>query len=687
MNKKHLFILLLFLSAIQLRAQSPPEGIPLQGIVATPTEFLANESVDLTIGIITLETNGTETISYEETHQVSTNQFGLYTTMIGEGTPTSNGANNNFADINWANSNKWIQIQVTANGTSLTIENHRLYSVPYTLYAKNIAPISITTLTDVNATDLQSNEVLKWNGTEWVNDAAINDADFAMLAQQAANADTATVALYGINSDTIINQVNYAFETGNVNNANSAITANLVDTVDYTDSAIITDSLDLVLLQGNDIMNELNVAVTNDQKLIFKSNNQPALTIDESGQVSNGTNTNTTEALLHVEGSNGVLFTRPPNNCDSIPLFCYQNTYNLTDAEIQYCNGLYNACTELGFNTTLPISDNTSLMFYNPNSGSLRAGLYDTQFHQVDSTMGVRSFSGGKNSTAGRVSFAWGLNNNANGRGALTIGEGNSYTFDSLFTYCCGAAIGYQCEAFHWRAIAMGYKTTANLPKCCTFAMGYQSHCDGFTSVAIGRHLEVSSGFAVALGNWGNPRQGSFMWVDNSPDTILQMPDQGFQFMVLATGGTQFFSNVELTAGVEVLPGGGAWTSLSDVNRKENFKALRPELVLRKIQDLEISTWNYKNQAPENRHMGVMAQDFHAAFGLGQFDTMINTVDMDGVTLAGIKGLVNRVDQLQLKLNTTNSLDKEIQDTKQSFSEIDEQMDELEARIQKLNQQ
>ena len=37
--------------------------------------------------------------------------------------------------------------------------------------------------------------------------------------------------------------------------------------------------------------------------------------------------------------------------------------------------------------------------------------------------------------------------------------------------------------------------------------------------------------------------------------------------------------------------------------------------------------------------MGPTAQDFHAAFGLGETPTMINTVDVSGVALAAIKGL------------------------------------------------
>ena len=37
--------------------------------------------------------------------------------------------------------------------------------------------------------------------------------------------------------------------------------------------------------------------------------------------------------------------------------------------------------------------------------------------------------------------------------------------------------------------------------------------------------------------------------------------------------------------------------------------------------------------------MGAMAQDFRAAFGLGETELGINTLDADGVALAAIQGL------------------------------------------------
>ena len=49
---------------------------------------------------------------------------------------------------------------------------------------------------------------------------------------------------------------------------------------------------------------------------------------------------------------------------------------------------------------------------------------------------------------------------------------------------------------------------------------------------------------------------------------------------------------------------------------------------------MSIATWNWKSQDASIRHMGPMAQDFHAAFGLGETDKGISTMDADGVALA-----------------------------------------------------
>lgn len=82
---------------------------------------------------------------------------------------------------------------------------------------------------------------------------------------------------------------------------------------------------------------------------------------------------------------------------------------------------------------------------------------------------------------------------------------------------------------------------------------------------------------------------------------------------------------------------GSVWTNACDENLKEGFSEVDPEQVLEKVAEMPISVWSYKGT--QHVHMGPTAQDFHAAFGLGENDTSIGTVDADGVALAAIKGL------------------------------------------------
>jgi trimeric autotransporter adhesin len=117
------------------------------------------------------------------------------------------------------------------------------------------------------------------------------------------------------------------------------------------------------------------------------------------------------------------------------------------------------------------------------------------------------------------------------------------------------------------------------------------------------------------------------------------------RLFVKTPGGTTFFSNEGQSAGVTLAPGGGAWTSVSDRNAKENFRPVDAADVLAKVVALPISRWNYKSQDSNVQHLGPMAQDFKAAFDLGESDTGITTVDADGVALAAIQGLNKKLEE------------------------------------------
>ncbi len=57
-------------------------------------------------------------------------------------------------------------------------------------------------------------------------------------------------------------------------------------------------------------------------------------------------------------------------------------------------------------------------------------------------------------------------------------------------------------------------------------------------------------------------------------------------------------------------------TVVSDKTKKENFQPVDGDEVLSKLRSLEVPSWNFIGQNPEEfRHYGPMGQDFFAAFG------------------------------------------------------------------------
>ncbi len=125
----------------------------------------------------------------------------------------------------------------------------------------------------------------------------------------------------------------------------------------------------------------------------------------------------------------------------------------------------------------------------------------------------------------------------------------------------------------------------------------------------------------------------------------------------LATNGSVTIrSNTTAAAsGVTMPAGSGAWNSLSDRRLKTAIAAIDPVAILERLLATPITTWSYRAQGNEVRHIGPMAQDFAAAFGLGENDTTISTVDADGVALAAIQGLHAKLESENAELRAANA--------------------------------
>jgi len=74
-----------------------------------------------------------------------------------------------------------------------------------------------------------------------------------------------------------------------------------------------------------------------------------------------------------------------------------------------------------------------------------------------------------------------------------------------------------------------------------------------------------------------------------------------------------------------------------------------------RLERIPITRWRYKAQAPSIWHLGPMAQDFRAAFGLGEDRRHIDTIDSEGVALAAIQGLYRQNQALQVENRSLNA--------------------------------
>jgi hypothetical protein len=203
-------------------------------------------------------------------------------------------------------------------------------------------------------------------------------------------------------------------------------------------------------------------------------------------------------------------------------------------------------------------------------------------------------------------------------------------------------------------------------------------------NIASGNHSFVAGGVSnVASGvrSFAAGRRahavhhGTFVWGDNSFADVESTDIN--QFVARAAGGFFLYTNASLTSGVTLAGGGSSWSSVSDRNVKENFRGVDSREILDRLITIPIKTWNYIAQDPSVRHIGPMAQDFYAAFGLGDDELRINTINADGIALAAIQGLNKK---LETKIRQLESA----LDTKaQRLRELENRLSALEAVLER----
>ena len=139
MKKTFLTLLSVLFCAITF-AQSVPQGINYQALARDANgDVLMNQTLMIQFSVISDIT--TSAVSWQETHTVSTNDYGLYTAIIGQGTATSVGSSATFDVIDWGASNHLLKVEVDFGSGYLDMGTTAFMSVPYAI---NSTPQNLT---------------------------------------------------------------------------------------------------------------------------------------------------------------------------------------------------------------------------------------------------------------------------------------------------------------------------------------------------------------------------------------------------------------------------------------------------------------------------------------------------------------------------------------------------------------
>jgi hypothetical protein len=278
----------------------------------------------------------------------------------------------------------------------------------------------------------------------------------------------------------------------------------------------------------------------------------------------------------------------------------------------------------------------------------------------VDTTAsGLFSISIGRNTTAGAEgSLAMGWGTQAIGHHSLAIGD------SSMSSGMRSVAIGPSLTASGEGSLALGFNSTASgfnsrvvgahsiAAGLHSTVIGSQSTASAHSAMALGSQLAASGQHSTAMGVLAdtNGFTGAFVYGDHSTiDLEAPVAVQAIaanEFAVRAAGGFRFRTSADLSTGCNLPAGSGTFVCTSSRTAKRRFEAVDGESLLTRLRAVPVNTWEYVQEAGQVRHLGPFAEDFHAAFALGDSNTGIGLQDIDGVTFAAVQALEARTRRL-----------------------------------------
>jgi len=320
-----------------------------------------------------------------------------------------------------------------------------------------------------------------------------------------------------------------------------------------------------------------------------------------------------------------------------------------------------------------------------------------------DTAIGFRALAsdtGGYNTATGSAALA----NNTGGQdnaafGVSALGTNTSGTQNTALGYAADVASGGLLNATAIGANAVVAESNALVlgctPATCSVTFGTTPPNVGIGTQAPGAALEVDSGggyftpqaylvqtntsdysrlrfnvtgaaegWDIAVGGGSAPAMNFYR---SDVGNAISLTPSGTQYLTMGNGA--------------YLSAGGAWTNASDRHLKAHIRPVSGRDVLRRLSVIPITTWSYKTEGSGVRHIGPMAQDFRAAFGLGDDDKHITTIDEGGVALAAIQELYRQDLQKSAQIEQQKEQITTLRAEVEKLQQVQERLAALETRL------
>jgi hypothetical protein len=343
-----------------------------------------------------------------------------------------------------------------------------------------------------------------------------------------------------------------------------------------------------------------------------------------------------------------------------------------------------------GCASSLPATGAGTRFLWHPCRGAVRFGRVPTgQTNWDDANLDDFTFAGGNQVTAsGYGAFSFG--DQVNVSSTVGVGFGSAVTVSGTAGFSAGASnvcSGFACTAIGYTTHAAGQGSVA---------LGYRTESAANYSVALGYRATTCTSGTQSAGTCTTPRTGAFVWGDESTTGYVNSQFDN-EFRIRAAGGIRLRTSAAANAaagvsgntGCDLAAGSGTFSCSSSRTIKTAFEAIDAQSLLAGIRALPLSTWAYIEDTTGTRHLGPVAEDFFAQFGLGEGPSSIGAQDLASLGLVGVQALAERDEaharELAALSERNAQLQAELQQSQALQQQLLERLSALEQRVGAAN--